>query len=192
MTRKLIFNVLAIISTFGILCWMITDFYGGMAIYFFSYAPLILTTLICYIISLIETISSVIKNGIRNSKIKLYFHSILLITIVLFNVLQSDLFKSKRILTATLKDDLFYYTLVFRENGTVDNEISGIFGFQETIKGKYKTVGDTIIFSKVPYDNDFIPERLLIDKTQNAIFMIQDKNGNFTKKKEWLNYFEIH
>ncbi|HLV51877.1 MAG TPA: hypothetical protein VKY44_07980, partial [Flavobacterium sp.] len=103
-----------------------------------------------------------------------------------------DIFKSPRTLTATLRDDIFHYTLIFREDGIVENEINGIFGFRETIKGNYRIEGDTIIFSKIPYDNDFIPEQLLIDREQNAIFIIKNKDGNFIRKKEWLNYLEIH
>ncbi|WP_207760134.1 hypothetical protein [Avrilella dinanensis] len=192
MKNRPISNIIAIISTLGILCWIITDFYGGMLLYFFSYGLFILPIVVLFVISFIDTIVSVIKRGIKNNRIKVIFHGTLLLMIVLFNVFQSDIFKSPRILTATLKDDLFHYTLIFRENGTVENEVNGIFGFQETFKGKYHIEGDTIIFLKVPYDNDFIPEQLLIDREQNAIFMYKDESGNFSRKKEWLNHLEIH
>ena len=111
--------------------------------------------------------------------------------IVLTNILQLDLFKSEKILTATLKDDQFYYTLVFRENGRCENQVSGIFGFQKVFQGKYKFQGDTIIFSKKPYDNDFIQDTLLIDRKEKAIYINKDKEGKFITKKEWLNYLEI-
>jgi len=192
MENKIASNTIAILSTLGILCWMITDFYGGMVLYLFSYGLFIIPIVVLYIISFIDTIVSIIKRGIKHNKVKVIFHGTLLLMIVLFNVFQSDIFKSKRVLTATLKDDLFYYTLIFRKNGAVENKINGIFGFQQTIKGEYRIEGDTIIFSKVPYDNNFIPERLLIDKKQNAIFMNTDKEGHFSRKKEWLNYLEIH
>ncbi|MBK7970367.1 MAG: hypothetical protein IPK08_16290 [Bacteroidetes bacterium] len=94
-------------------------------------------------------------------------------------------------MTATLKDDLYYYTLVFRENGTCENQVSGIFGFHEVFHGKYKFQADTIIFTKKPYDNNFIPDTLLIDRKEKAIFINKEKQGNFSTKKEWLNYFEI-
>ena len=192
MKNNLTSNIIAIVSTLGILCWIMTDFYGGMLLYFFSYGLFILPIVVFFVISFSDTIISVIKRGIKNNRIKVIFHGTLLLMIVLFNVFQSDIFKSPRILTATLKDDLFHYTLIFRENGTVENEVNGIFGFQETIKGNYRIEGDTIIFSKIPYDNDFIPEQLLIDREQNAIFILKNKDGNFIRKKEWLNHLEIH
>lgn len=192
MKNNLTSNIIAIVSTSGILCWIITDFYGGMLLYFFSYGLFILPIVVFFVISFIDTIISVIKRGIKNNKIKVIFHGTLLLMIILFNVFQSDIFKSPRTLTATLKDDFFHYTLIFREDGIVENEINGIFGFRETIKGNYRIEGDTIIFSKIPYDNDFIPEQLLIDREQNAIFILKNKDGNFIRKKEWLNHLEIH
>jgi len=192
MKNRPISNIIAIISTLGILCWIITDFYGGMLLYFFSYGLFIIPIIILFVVSFIDTIVSTIKRGIKDNKIKVIFHGTLLLMIVLFNVFQSDIFKSPRILTATLKDDLFHYTLIFRKDGTVENEVNGIFGFQETYSGKYSILGDTIIFSKVPYDNDFIPKRLLIDREQSALFMYKDESGNFSRKKEWLNHLEIH
>ena len=192
MAKKEIFNTIAIISTLGILCWMITDFYGGMIIYLFSYGLIIIPVVILYIISFFDTIISTIKRGIKNNKVKVIFHGLLLLAIFLFNIFQSDLFKSNRILTATLKDDQFHYTLIFRENGNCENEVSGIFGFQEVFQGKYKFYGDTIVFEKKPYDNEFIPDTLLIDRNENAIFINKDKTGKFSAKKEWLNHFEIH
>src|SRR5690606_22750837 len=191
MTRKIVFNSTAILSTLGILCWIITDFFGGMMLYLFTYGIFIVPLIVLYIISLGDTLLSMVKIGVRANKIKVIFHGTLFFLIILFNLYHSDIFKSKRILTATLKDDLYYYTLIFRKNGMVENEINGIFGFQETIKGSYQISGDTIIFTKVPYDNDFIPEKLLFDKEQHAIFMYRDENGHFVQKKEWLKHFEI-
>lgn len=94
-------------------------------------------------------------------------------------------------MTAVLKDDLYHYRLVFRKDRTVENQINGFMGFSKTIHGKYKIENDLIIFDPKPYDNDFIPDTMLIDKKLNAIFIGKDKNGNFRTVKEWLNHFEI-
>lgn len=191
MKKDIFYNAIAIISTLGILCWLVTDFFGGMFIFFLSYALIILPVLLLYVISFINTLISAIRKGIKQNKIKIISHLLLLIAILIINLLQSELVKPKRILTATLKDDLFRYTLIFRENGNCENEVYGVFGFHETIKGKYKLNGDTILFIKKPYDNNFIPDTLLIDKKANAIFIKKDAKGNFQAKKEWLNHFEI-
>jgi len=146
MTRQKIYNILAIISTLGLLAWMVTDYFGGMFIYLLSYGLIIIPVIILYIISFGDTIISLAKRGFKQNKIKVIFHGLVILTIILTNIIQSDILKSKRILTATLKDDQFHYTLVFRENSTCENEVSGIFGFQEVFHGKYKFRGDTIIF----------------------------------------------
>ena len=170
---------------------MLTDYFGGMVIYLLSYGLIIIPIIILYIISFGNTIISTAKNGFKQNKIKVVFHGLVLLAIILTNLIQSDILKSKRILTATLKDDQFYYTLVFRENGTCENEVSGIIGFQEVFHGKYKFQGDTIVFTEKPYDNNFIPDTLLINKKEKAIFINKDKQGNFITTKEWLNYFKI-
>ena len=80
---------------------------------------------------------------------------------------------------------------IFRENGNVENKESGVFGFSQTHHGKYKIEKDLIIFSERPYDTDFIPDTLLIDTNQNALFKEKDSKGNFRTEKEWLNHFKI-
>ena len=65
-------------------------------------------------------------------------------------------------------------------------------GFEETYKGNYYFTGDTIIFTKLPYDNDnFIPKKLLLNKKENALFTERDKDGKFIQKKDYLNHFVI-
>jgi hypothetical protein len=191
MNRQKAYNIIAVISTLGILAWMVTDYFGGMFIYLLSYGVIIIPIIILYIISFGDTVISLAKRGFKQNKIKVIFHGLVILKIILTIIIQSDLLKSKRILTATLKDDQFYYTLVFRENGSCDNQVSGIFGFQEVFHGIYRFQGDTIIFSKKPYDNNFIPDTLLIDRKEKAIFINKDKEGNFSTTKEWLNHFEI-
>jgi hypothetical protein len=191
MNRQKIYNLIAVISTLGILAWMVTDYFGGMFIYLLSYGLIIIPIMILYLVSFADTAISLIKRGFKQNKIKAIFHGLVIFSILLTNILESELLKSNKILTATLKDDQFYYTLVFRENGSCENQISGIFGYHEVFHGKYKFDGDTIIFSKKPYDNNFIPDTLLIDSKENVIFIHKDKKGNFNTTKEWLNHFEI-
>ncbi|MGV0846653.1 hypothetical protein ACTS9T_08775 [Empedobacter falsenii] len=185
-------NIIAIISTIGIIIWIITDFYGGMFIYLLSYPFLVLPIILLYVFSFFETLALLIRSGFKKNIIKVVFHSVLILIIIIFNLTDSEIFKSKKILSATLKDDQYYYNLVFRENGEVENNINGMFGYSERIAGKYKINGDTIIFTKVPYDNDFIPDTLLIDKEQSALFMFKDESGKFIREKQFLNHLEIN
>ncbi|SFT86986.1 hypothetical protein SAMN04489724_2455 [Algoriphagus locisalis] len=185
------YDVVAIISGLGIVGWIITDFFGGMIIWMFSYGVIISSIVLLYVFSFLDTLISLFRKGKATSKVKLVAHGTVLLVILGFNLYHSELFKSKSIMIASLKDDLFYYRLIFRENGNVENQINGFFGFSETYHGKYKIEKDLIIFSEKPYDNDFIPDTLLIDKSQNALFMEKDSNGDFRTEKNWLNHFEI-
>jgi hypothetical protein len=184
-------DIIAIFSVTGIIGWIISDFFGGMILYLISYGIIIIPIIIIYLISFIKTIISLIKKGFHQNKIRIISHSILFLSILIFNVSDSEIFKSKKIMSAVLKDDLYHYRLVFRENGTVENQINGFIGFSETKYGEYNFKDSLIIFSIKPYDNDFIPDTLLVDKEQNAIFLNKNKDGKFSTKKDWLNYFEI-
>ena len=184
-------DILAIISAIGFIGWLITDFYGGMIIFLLSFGIIIIPFIFLYFISIAETINSVQNEGIKSNKIKLIVHGIVVISVISLIIYHSELFKSKAILTAVLKDDLYTYRLVFRENGNVENQIRGFMGFSLTMHGKYTIENNLIIFSKKPYDNDWLPDTLLLDRKQNAIFITKNEKGEFETKKEWLNYFEI-
>ena len=73
-------------------------------------------------------------------------HLIFIFFVLTTTLIESEIFKSKTVLSGTLKDDLFHYTLVFREDGTCENMVHGFLGFEDKYDGKYKMVGDTIIF----------------------------------------------
>lgn len=190
--RKLsVYDIIAIISAVGLIGWIITDFFGGMILWALSYGVIIIPIFLLYILSITDTVVSLIRKGKQTSKIKLIAHGIVLFSIFAFNLYHSEVFKSERIMTAVLKDDLYHYRLILRKNGNVENQTNGMFGFSQTFHGKYKIENDLIIFSEKPYDNDFIPDTLLIDKEQDALFMGKDSYGKFQTEKEWLNHFEI-
>ncbi|MBG7631614.1 MAG: hypothetical protein IZT56_14450 [Bacteroidetes bacterium] len=186
-----VLNIIAIISAIGMIGWIITDFFGGMIIWMLSYGLIILPILLLYIISFFDTLISLIRNGKKTSKTKLITHGLVFLTIIIFNLYHSELFKSQKIMTAILKDDLYHYRLIFRENGNVENQANGVFGFSQTYNGKYKIENNLIIFSQKPYDNEFLPDTLLLDKKQGAIFLNKNNSGDFNTEKEWLNHFKI-
>ena len=185
------YDIIAIISAVGLIGWIITDFFGGMIIWLLSYGLIIIPIILLYTFSIFDTIISLIRKGNRTSKIKLTAHGIVLLSIFVFNLYHSEVFKSKRIMTAILKDDLSHFRLILRKNGNAENQVNGMFGFSKTFHGKFKIENDLIIFSEKPYANDFIPDTLLIDKEQDALFMEKDSNGKFRTEKEWLNHFKI-
>ncbi|MCW4470326.1 hypothetical protein OGH69_15230 [Flavobacterium sp. MFBS3-15] len=192
MARVKYTDVMAVVSCAGMIAWLLTQFFGGMAIWFFSYPLIIFPVLILYIISIFNTLIAIGRKGFGSNRIKIMSHCVVVVLIVASAIFDSDLLRSKRIMTATLYDDLFSYTLVLRQNGSCQNEVNGFMGFSEVFNGQYTIKGDTIIFSKMPYDNeDFIPDTILIDRRAGAIFIERDTTGNFIKEKGFLNHFKI-
>ncbi|MFV0420399.1 MAG: hypothetical protein ACK5KT_16945 [Dysgonomonas sp.] len=191
MNKKIIGDILAIVSTLGITLWLMTDFKGGMIMALMVYGQFILPVILLYIASGLNTIISIVESGFIHNKIKIYSHSLVILFITTLYLYNSEIFKSEKILSARMKDDLFYYTLIFRKDNNCEIDIVGMFGYEDKIKGNYYIKGDTIIFTKVPYDNNFIPDTILIDREQNTIFITRDSFGNFSKKKNSSNYFEI-
>ncbi|MFV0538369.1 MAG: hypothetical protein ACK5M3_13530 [Dysgonomonas sp.] len=183
---------------------VIIDFLVIIYAYFFSYSGFLysyiltifaIPLLLACLILMINTIISVGKEGLAKNKVNVAAHLLVILAFVLFHVIDIDKYiqdykesrKSERILTARLKDDLFHYTLIFREDGNCEHEIFGFLGYQEVIKGKYYFKGDTIIFTKKPYDNNFLPDTILIDKEEDKILLQRDSLGNFNKKYEYYN-----
>ena len=176
-------DILAIISAIGMIVWILTNFFGGMIIYFLMYYIIIIPFIILYLISLIDTIISFLKKNKKTSKIKLFSHWFLFTLMGVLYIFNSGLLKSKPIISAVLKDDLFHYQFTFRKNGDVENKINGFMGYSKTYYGTYTIKNNLIIFKTKPYDNSFIPDTLLIDRKQNAVFMYKNKNGEFDTKK---------
>lgn len=187
--KVLILNIIAIVSALGIIAWIISDFAGGMILFLFAYPHLIISIIILYLFSAIQTVVSILKK--KASRINMISHSAVVVLIIIFNLYNSDLIKSERLITATLKDDLVLLTLVFRKDGSCENRVVGMFGFSKTYRGEYVMKGDTIIFKKKPHVNNFIPDTLLLVREDSAIYMEKDSTGNFITTKEWLNHFKI-
>ena len=118
-------------------------------------------------------------------------HSIVLVSMLCLQLFHSELFKSNKVMTAVLKEDLYIYKLVFREDGCVENRVSGMFGFSQIYNGKYKIQGDLIIFTTKPYDNGFIPDTMLLDRRKKIILKDKKQNGAFDTVKNYINHFEV-
>ena len=190
MKRKVL-TILSIISTLSVVIWMISDFFGGMIIYLFMYAWIIIPMVLMYAITAFITLIKIIKNGIKSNRLLFYTHSLGLLMIIGFNLYQSEIFKSRILLNATLVDDLNCINLILRENGQFEMTSEGMFGYTDRISGKYKTHKDTIIFLKRPYSNDFISNKVIIDRQDSAIYFKKDSMGKFSREKTFVNYFRI-
>ena len=186
MSKNQVFQIFTIIAVIGMICWYITDYFGGMIIHLFQYAYIIIPIVLLYFITVITTLIKFSKSGIRENKVVFGAHLFFIIFILSTSFIESDMFKSKVVLRGVLKDDLCHYTLTLREDGSCENEIQGFLGFKKIYYGNYKMNVNRIIFSKKPYDNDFLPDTLYLDKAENAIFLYKN-----AEEKQWLNHFEL-
>jgi len=85
--RKLsVYDIIAIISAVGLIGWIITDFFGGMILWALSYGVIIIPIFLLYILSITDTVVSLIRKGKQTSKIKLIAHGIVLFSIFAFNL----------------------------------------------------------------------------------------------------------
>ena len=185
------FDILAVTSSTAVVIWLLSDFIWGILVSIVVFPILVGVILIVYIFSFSETIYSIVKQGWASNTLKMFSHVSVIGAIALMILFNSELFKSPRIITAILNDDLNQYRLVFRENGTVENHWIGMFGVSKTYTGKYYIDGKFVIFEKIPYDNNFIPDTLLIDQDKCALFMERLQGGEFYSTKKYLNHFEI-
>ena len=100
-------------------------------------------------------------------------------------LLTSELFKSKKVLEASLIDDLSAIHLTLRENNKFEVVASTMFT-EETYIGVYEMEDNKIIFKDKRYCNDFIPDTVYI--IENMVIM-KFKNGN--PVTDFATYFEI-
>jgi hypothetical protein len=130
------------------------------------------------------------KYGFLRNKFAIILHLTALVLIFITWSDFTDIYKSKKILSAYLQDDLSRIDLVLRQNGRFEMTSSAL-AISEKVKGDYKINNDTIVFSKNPYSNDFIPQKVLLNRDKRRIYFRQDENGYFIQKDEFAAYFTV-
>ena len=122
----------------------------------------------------------------RKSKKTIYIGMIIFGILSFITLVNSEILKSKRMLEATLKDDLSSIHLVLRENNTFEVISSTLFTENKRC-GKYIIENNKIIFLNKPYDNDFIPDTITI--LEDKIVLRFDNEGK--PNTDFANYFDI-
>lgn len=165
---------------FGLLflaIYFLDDYMLGK-LWIFYFLPLIIfgvTFLILFVLSITEKKKYGITVGI-----------VITTTVILFELFSFELFKGKKIFEATLMDDLSAIHLTLRDDNKFEVVSSTLFSDQ-TFRGDFKFINNKIIFKDQHYDNDFLPDTLIIigDK---VIFRF-DSKGNPTT--DFATYFDI-
>lgn len=180
---------IAVISSFGMTAWLISDFFGGMFLYAFAFMIVILPVLLLYLYSVAETIIAIIRK--KKLKIRLAAHAMYLFSVAFISIYHAEFWRSDPILKATMPDDFTAFEMILRKDGSFQHNIHGIFFYSDVFRGEYVIDQDTLIFLDPVYDNDFIPDTMLISKQDKALFISRDQSGNFDTDPEWLNHFKI-
>jgi hypothetical protein len=147
-------------------------------IWLFSFIPLVLFGM-SFLGLFILTITTKNRNGIL-------IGLVIIGTICLSELITSEIFKSKKILEATLIDDLSAIHLTLRADNRFEVVSSNMFN-EDVYKGSYLIINNQIIFKDKRYSNDFIPDTLTI--IGDKIIVRFDKNGN--PITDFATYFDI-
>ena len=111
---------------------------------------------------------------------------VLLFIVAITETLKSEIFKSKKVFTAVLKDDRSYILLTLRKNKSYEINTVTMFS-EEKFKGKYKVANDKIIFLGKPYSSNFIPDTVTV--LNDKIILRFNNNGE--PVLDYAAYFDI-
>ena len=110
----------------------------------------------------------------------------LLTVIIITLLLKSELFKSEKVLEATLIDDMSAIRLTLRKDMQFEVNASTVFT-ENIFTGEYKLEDNKIIFLEKRYNNDFIPDTVQI--IGDKIILKFDKEGK--PITEFATFFQI-
>ena len=122
----------------------------------------------------------------NKNKVGVLCGCLMLLPIMTVLLINSEVFKSKKVLEATLTDDLSAIYLTLRENQQFEVTASTLFT-EEHFQGSYQINGSKIIFMNKRYVNDLIPDTVTI--VGDKIFLKYDKEGN--PVTEFASYFDV-
>jgi hypothetical protein len=147
-------------------------------IWLFSVIPLLLFV-IAFFVFFVLSITNKNRKGI--------LIGILILGIISTSeLINSEVFRSKKILEATLMDDLSAIHLTLRADKKFEMVSSNMFN-EDVYKGNYHIIDNKIIFEDKRYSNDFIPDTLTI--IDDKIILRFDVNGK--PVTDFATYFDI-
>ncbi|MBC5773812.1 hypothetical protein H8S95_07035 [Pontibacter sp. KCTC 32443] len=138
-----------------------------------------------FLILIVQLLGLFIFTIIKKNRAGTLVGGLIILSIVSTFLYNSELVKSKRVLQATLMDDLSAIHLTLRENRQFEVNASTLFT-EDYFYGKYKVIDNKIIFLDKRYNNDFIPDTVTIvgDK-----IILEFENGE--PNTDFASYFDI-
>ncbi|MEI7508035.1 MAG: hypothetical protein WCJ62_01055 [Flavobacterium sp.] len=112
----------------------------------------------------------------------------MIISFTLIYNYRNGAFFGTKYLTGTFLDERSRMDIILYKNGKYIIFSNWLFG-EDRFEGNYKVDNDTILFEKYPIiDNDFISQKIVINKVEKKIYFRKNKNGNYNKD---FYYFKI-
>ncbi len=185
MQNKIINSFLLILGGLGLI-WMNLQ----KDSFFIYFHPVSILSLIFFSIGIIRSLIQIKRFGFKAMIYEVIVSGLFLLVILGFKTKESEILKANKIFEAKLIDDLSGINLILREDGTFETESYTIYG-GDVITGKYELIGDTIVFKDKPYDNDFMPNRVLIDKERQRVWVKRLEDGRFDTTEYFAGFFEV-
>ena len=157
---------------------------------FIYFHPISIISMIFFTIGVVRSLIQIFRLGLKTLIIETIALVVFLLTLLGLSIKDSELMKSEKILESILIDDLTSINLILRKDGSFETISNTIYG-SDAITGEYNLIGDTIFFKDRAYDNDFIPNRILIDEERQRIWIKTKEGGKFDTTEYFAGYFEI-
>ncbi len=181
------FNYL-LLSVFLFFCLYVIEITDLLITYEIFIDLLLIPLFISICVFLILTIIQFKKDKKFPESIKLISFVSLIIAFSIIFAQRNGAFYGPIYLKGKFLDDRSRMDLELYQNGKYIVYSNWLFG-EERFVGNYKIKNDTIIFGKFPViDNDFISQKVIIDKAEKKIYFRKNNNGNYDKS---FYYFQI-
>ena len=131
-------------------------------------------------------IITIVTGLIRKEKGMIPILILVLISVAIDEAINTEVFKSVKVLEAVLDDDRSAIQLVLRADNTFEININTLFSNDE-FKGRYKLLGEQIIFLDKPCDSGFVPDTVSI--IRDKIILHFDNSGE--PIVDFATYFDI-
>jgi len=181
------FNYL-LLTTFIFFCFYVIEITDLLVSYEIFIDILLIPIVISTCIFLVLVIIQSIKEKKLPKKLQLILFMSLIISFTLIYNYRNGTFFGAKYLTGTFMDERSRMDINLYKNGKYIISSNWLFG-EDRFEGNYKVDNDTISFEKYPViDNDFISQKIVIDKAEKKIYFRKNKNGNYDKE---FYYFKI-
>jgi len=181
------FNYL-LLSTFIFFCFYIIEITDVLISYEIFIDILLIPIFISIAVFFVLTILQSIKEKKLPKRLQLLIVLSLICSFTLLYKYRNGAFFGTKYLAGSFLDERSRIDIFLYKNGKYIIFSNWLFG-EVRFEGNYKVKNDTISFEKFPViENDFISQKVIINKAEKKIYFRKNKDGNYNKD---FYYFKI-